>query len=167
MKPLIVLLVSFLIALFVLYLRSKKIQWPLAGRIAMAVMLLFTSLGHFMYTEGMIAMMPDLIPMKKEMVYPTGVMEILFAIGLLIPKLKVRTAWLLLIFFILILPGNIKAAMENINYQTGEQNGNSLSYLWFRVPLQMFFIVWVYLTVIRTSKTAAGRSTISNKNQKL
>ncbi|MBC8766605.1 hypothetical protein H4O18_01240 [Arenibacter sp. BSSL-BM3] len=167
MKPLIVLLVSFLMALLVLNLRSKKIQWPLAGRIAMAVMLLFTSLGHFMFTEGMTAMMPEFIPMKKEMVFATGVLEILFAIGLLIPKLKVGTAWLLLLFFILILPANIKAAMENINYQTGELNGNGPNYLWFRIPLQMFFIIWVYFTAIRTPKTAADGSAISNKNQKL
>lgn len=149
MKPLIVLLVSFLIALLVLYLRSKKIQWPLAGRIAMSVMLLFTSLAHFMFSEGMATMVPDFIPMKIEMVLATGVLEILFAIGLLIPKLKVRTAWLLLIFFILIFPANIKAAMENINFQTGELDGNGPSYLWFRVPLQVFFIMWVYLTTIR------------------
>ncbi|MCK0147436.1 hypothetical protein MWU78_17410 [Arenibacter sp. F26102] len=167
MKPLIVLLVSFFIALLILYLRSKKIQWPLAGRIAMAVMLLFTSLGHFMFTDGMTAMMPEFIPIKKEMVYASGVLEILFAIGLLIPKLKVRTAWLLLIFFILILPANIKAAMENINYQTGELNGNGPNYLWFRIPLQIFFMVWIYYTAIRTSKITANRNTLNNKNQKL
>lgn len=157
MKPLLVLLVSFVATLSILYLRSKKIQWPLAGQIAMAIMLLFTSLGHFMFPQGMGAMMPEFIPMKNEMVYITGVMEILFAIGLLIPKLKVRTAWLLLIFFILVLPANIKAAMENINYQTGELNGNGINYLWFRIPLQIFFIAWVYLTAIRTSILPRGR----------
>jgi len=165
MKPLIVLLVSFLIALLVLYLRSKKMQWPLAGRIAMAVMLLFTALGHFMFTEGMTAIMPEFIPLKKEMVFATGVLEILFAIGLLIPKLKVRTAWLLLLFFILILPANIKGAMENINFQTGELDGRGIAYLWFRIPLQIFFILWVYFTTIRTGKTTVGQSTFINKNQ--
>tara|TARA_R110002033_G_scaffold51482_1_gene98534 strand:- start:216 stop:590 length:375 start_codon:yes stop_codon:yes gene_type:complete len=121
----------------------------LAGQIAMAAMLLFTSLGHFMFTEGMAAMMPEFIPLKKEMVYFTGVMEILFAIGLLIPRLKTPTAWLLMLFFILILPANIKAAVENINYQTGELNGSGIDYLWFRVPLQIIFILWVYFTTLK------------------
>ena len=118
----------------------------------MAAMLLFTAMGHFMFTEGMAAMMPDFVPFKKEMVYATGVLEILFAIGLLIPILKIRTAWLLILFFILILPANIKAAAENINYQTGELNGNGLDYLWFRIPLQIFFILWVYFTTIKRIK---------------
>jgi uncharacterized membrane protein len=121
----------------------------LAGQIAMAAMLLFTSLGHFMFTEGMAAMMPEFIPLKKEMVYFTGVMEILFAIGLLIPRLKTPTAWLLMLFFILILPANIKAAVENINYQTGELNSSGIDYLWFRVPLQIIFILWVYFTTLK------------------
>tara|TARA_R110000796_G_scaffold10530_5_gene35016 strand:- start:8593 stop:8967 length:375 start_codon:yes stop_codon:yes gene_type:complete len=121
----------------------------LAGQIAMAAMLLFTSLGHFMFTEGMAAMMPEFIPLKKEMVYFTGVMEILFAIGLLIPRLKTPTACLLMLFFILILPANIKAAVENINYQTGELNGSGIDYLWFRVPLQIIFILWVYFTTLK------------------
>jgi hypothetical protein len=42
------------------------------------------------------------------------------------------------------LPANIKAAINNINYQTGALNGNGPSYLWFRIPLQLFFIFWVY-----------------------
>ncbi|WP_345968621.1 DoxX family protein [Arenibacter algicola] len=121
----------------------------MAGQIAMAAMLLFTSLGHFMFTEGMAAMMPEFIPLKKEMVYFTGVMEILFAIGLLIPRLKTPTAWLLMLFFILILPANIKAAVENLNYQTGELNGSGIDYLWFRVPLQIIFILWVYFTTLK------------------
>ncbi|WP_317045914.1 DoxX family protein [Arenibacter algicola] len=121
----------------------------MAGQIAMAAMLLFTSLGHFMFTEGMAAMMPEFIPLKKEMVYFTGVMEILFAIGLLIPRLKTPTACLLMLFFILILPANIKAAVENINYQTGELNGSGIDYLWFRVPLQIIFILWVYFTTLK------------------
>ncbi|RAJ13818.1 DoxX family protein [Arenibacter echinorum] len=154
MKPLIVLLASFLIALLVLYFRLKQIKWQLAGQIAMAAMLLFTSLGHFMFTEGMTAMMPEFMPLKKEMVYVTGVLEILFAIGLLIPRLKILTAWLLMLFFILILPANIKAAVENINYQTGELNGNGIEYLWFRVPLQIFFILWVYFTTLKKYNSA-------------
>ena len=149
MKPLIVLLVSFLIALLIEKLRSKRIEWALAGRIAMSIMLLITSLGHFMFTTGMTAMIPESLPLKKEMVYATGVLEILFAIGLLIPKIKIRVAWLLILFFILILPANIKAAMENINFQTGELDGKGIAYLWFRIPLQIFFILWVYFATIK------------------
>ena len=59
---------------------------------------------------------------------------------------------MLILFFIAILPANIKASLENINYQTGELNGNGIEYLWFRIPLQIVFILWVYFTTIKKTK---------------
>jgi hypothetical protein len=40
-------------------------------------------------------------------------------------------------------PGNIKAAVNHIDYQKGTNNGPGPTYLWFRIPLQLFFIGWV------------------------
>jgi hypothetical protein len=33
--------------------------------------------------------------------------------------------------------------MRRVNYETGELDGPGLAYLWFRVPLQVFFVGWV------------------------
>lgn len=149
MKPLIVLIAVFLIASLLLKLFGKEVNYPLAGRIAMASMLAFTAIGHFAFTAGMAAMIPDVIPGKSAVVYFTGVLELLFAIGLLLPVYRTQLAWLLIIFFILVLPANIKASLEHINYQTGEANGNGPAYLWVRIPMQLFFIGWVYFAAIR------------------
>jgi uncharacterized membrane protein len=97
----------------------------------------------------MAAMLPDFIPAITEVVILTGVLEIFLSIGLLLPNYRHTIAWVLIIFLILILPANIKAAIENINYQTGESNGEGLNYLWFRIPLQVFFLLWTYLTSIK------------------
>ncbi len=152
MKPLIVLIITFVIALIIIKLQTKKINWQLAGRIAMSIMLVFTSVAHFIFTEGMSEMIPNFFPFKKELVIVTGVLEMLFAIGLLIPKTKTLTGWILILFFITVLPANIKASMEHINYQTGALDGNGMDYLWFRVPLQILFIVWVYFSTIKKIK---------------
>jgi uncharacterized membrane protein len=77
----------------------------------MSAMLLFTAMGHFMFSEGMAMMIPDFIPFKLELVYLTGVFEIVSSIGLLLPKHKVITDWLLIAFFVLVLPANIYAAL--------------------------------------------------------
>lgn len=154
MKPLLVLIISFLIGLTLIWLLHKKIKWQLSGRIAMAIMLSFTAIGHFAFIEGMTAMIPDFIPLKRELVYATGILEIALGIGLLIPKLKLNVGWILILFFIAILPANINASMENINYQTGELDGHGLDYLWFRIPLQVFFIIWVYYTAIKRNTPA-------------
>lgn len=153
MKPLIVLISVFVIGIFVIKLRTKKTDWKLAGRIAMSAMLMFTAVAHFIFTDGMAQMIPDFFPFKKELIYLTGILEILFAVGLLIPRTKTITGWTLIVFFLVILPANIKASMENINYQTGELDGNGIEYLWFRIPLQLFFIAWVFFTVIKDYKT--------------
>ncbi len=150
MKPLIVLISVFAIALIILKLIKGNFHYALSGRIAMSAMLIFTAIGHFVFTQGMAAMLPDFIPAKTEVVLLTGLLEIIFATGLLLPGYRNTIAWILIMFLILVLPANIKAAFENINYQTGELNGEGLSYLWFRIPLQIFFILWTYLTSIRS-----------------
>lgn len=109
----------------------------------MAAMLLFTAMGHFVYREGMAMMVPEYVPAKKQLVYLTGVMEILFAVGLLIPDARRLAADLLILFFLLILPANINAAQKSVNYRKATYEGYGVSYLWLRIPMQVFFILWV------------------------
>ena len=149
MKPLFVLLGAFVISLLVTKLFTETFDYPLSGRIAMAVMLVFTAIGHFVFTKGMEMMLPDFIPFKTEVIYLTGFIEIIAAVGLLIPSIRVWTGWALILFFILLLTGNIKAAIHHIDYQKGTFDGNGPNYLWFRIPLQILFIVWTYLSAIR------------------
>ncbi len=150
MKPFIILIAVFTISIFAIKLLQGKWDFSFSGRIAMAVMLIFTAIGHFAFSKGMTLMMPNFLPFKLTIVYFTGVLEILFAIGLLIPASQKIIAWSLIAFFILLLPMNILAAIKQVNIQTGELNGPGLSYLWFRIPLQVLFILWIYFSAIKT-----------------
>ncbi len=42
----------------------------------------------------------------------------------------------------MILPANVRSAQRHLNYQTGNYDGPGPRYLWFRVPLQLFFMAW-------------------------
>lgn len=152
MKPLIVLLAIFTISLFTVKLIQGKYSVVLSARIAISGMLLFTALGHFLFTDGMSMMISEFIPLKKELIYFTAILEIGSAIGLHLPQIRSITAWLLIIFFIAILPANIKASFEHLNYQTTTYDGKGLAYLWIRVPLQILFITWVFFSSIRITK---------------
>ncbi|MEJ0104412.1 MAG: hypothetical protein WDO19_18400 [Bacteroidota bacterium] len=152
MKPFVVLLIVFALSVGATRIIEGEIDYSLSGRIAMAAMLLLTASGHFMFAKGMAAMIPRFIPFKKEIVLVTGIIEIVAAIGLLISKVQHLTAWLLILFFILILPANINAAIKRIDYQKGTLDGPGLNYLWFRVPLQLFFIAWIYFFAIWLNK---------------
>jgi uncharacterized membrane protein len=149
MKPLIILMIVLGVSVFTIKLGTHKYNFPLSARIAMSAMLLFTAMGHFMFTKGMAMMVPGFIPFKTEVVYLTGIVEILAAIGLLVPQFRVLTAWLLMVFFVLLLPANIKAAIEQIDIEKGTFTGSGLKYLWFRVPLQILFVTWTYASSIK------------------
>lgn len=144
MKPLLVLISVFITTLLVLKLVKGSVRVALSGRIAMAAMLLFTAIGHFAFTKGMALMLPDFIPHRELLVYLTGIIEVVAAIGLLIPGLRNLTGWFLIAFFLLILPANIFAAIKHVDYQNADFNGQGLDYLWFRIPLQIIFILWIY-----------------------
>ena len=149
MKPFILLIAVTILAIGYMKLVYDVYNFSLSARIGLSAMLLFTALGHFLFTEGMAMMIPDFLPFKKEFVYFTGLIEIMAAIGLHVPQFRLVTAWLLILFFVLIIPANIKASMEQIDYQNATFEGNGLEYLWFRIPLQILFIGWVYFSSIR------------------
>lgn len=149
MKPLIVLFSVFALSLMITRVLHQTYHIVLSERIALAVMLIFTSIAHFFFTEGMEMMLPSFIPYKTQVIYMTGVIEIIAAIGLFIRPYRELTAWLLIAFFILILPANIFAAIKQIDYQNATYDGPGLRYLWFRIPLQIVFILWTYFTAIK------------------
>ncbi|UKJ09104.1 hypothetical protein [Solitalea lacus] len=144
MKPLVILIATFLLVLLITALTSAGINPSLAGRVGMSAMLLFTALGHFMFTKGMTMMIPQAVPFKTSLVRITGILEILAAIGLLIPSLYQFTGHFLILFFLLLLPANVYAAIKKVDYQKGDFTGKGLKYLWFRIPLQLFFITWTW-----------------------
>ena len=149
MKPFGLLIIAFIISLISVKFARGNYNVALAGRTAMSVMLLFTAMAHFKFTEGMTLMLPGFLPYREKIILLTGIIEIAAAIGLLIPSLRFVTAWLLIVFFILILPANVYASIHNVNYQEATFTGNGVTYLWFRIPLQILFILWVYFSSIK------------------
>lgn len=149
MKPLVILLSIFIIVIAFQKLTNQTLHYTKAGQIAISCMLLFTAMGHFLYTEGMSKMIPDFIPYKRILVLTSGYLEIVFALAILFTNYKNLTGWILIIFLILVIPSNIKASIEHLNFQTGNYDGKGISYLWFRIPLQFFFIFWSYFFLIK------------------
>ena len=144
MKPLLVLLIVFGITATILKIFYHHWNLDFAGNFAMSIMLFFTATAHFAFNKGMAMMLPHFLPYKKLIVYITGLIEILAGIGLLIKPYRHTISFLLVIFFIVILPANIHAAIKKVNHENGNYSGTDLKYLWFRMPLQIFFIEWVW-----------------------
>ena len=143
MIPLLVLIGSFLLLLVARRL-YEDLTTDQAGRIAFGVMLLFTGSSHFYLTEGMVMSMPPFFPVKEALVYFTGVLEIAFALALVLAKNKPLVAKLLILFLVAVFPANIYAALNHIDIGNADHSGPGPAYLFFRAPLQLLFISWVY-----------------------
>jgi len=153
MKPLIVLFTVFCLSLIATRIIYGQYQLVLAGRVSLSAMLIFSAAGHFAFTKGMSLMLPGFVPFRSAVVYLTGVLEIFFAVGLFFPAYRSVTALLLIVFLILVLPANVYASIKHLDYQKATFDGNGINYLWFRIPLQILFIVWTYFSAIKPEKT--------------
>ena len=143
MKPLFVLN-SVFIAVLLFSRAFGSWDYILAGNAAMAAMLLFTAVGHFLFPTGMVMMLPEFVPYKRAMVFLTGIFEVAAAIGLLIPDTRHLSALFLMLFFIMVLPANINAAIKKVDFEKADNSGKGVDYLWFRVPLQIVFFLWAW-----------------------
>lgn len=116
------------------------------GRIGIFCVFLFTSIGHFLKTEPMSRMLPPQIPRRVPLIYVTGVLELFAGIAVLIPRFSHPVGIFLCVFLIAILPANIYAAIQRVDFG-GHNMGPK--YLFARVPLQLFLIGWVYWFTVR------------------
>lgn len=149
MIVLIILIATFAASAGIYKFVSGDCQYILSGNIAMFLMLCFTAAGHFKFSAGMQQMIPKFVPLRKELVFITGILEILAGIALLFPALRQTTGLLLILFFILILPANVFAAIHHIDYQKGTFDGQGPGYLWFRIPMQLLLIFWIWFFAVK------------------
>lgn len=160
---------EFILAfVFILLSLSSKVRtgyWglALAGRIGMSAMLLITTIGHFMFAKGMAMMLPDPIPFKIEIVYITGLLELTAAVGLMLTRFRKLTAWLLVIFFIMVIPANIYGAIHHVDIETATYTGGGPAGLWYRIPLQILFIAIVYFSAIWNNQENPYRTPLYRK----
>ena len=119
---------------------------PLRGRMGVALVFGFTAIGHFVKTSQMTAMLPPWMPMRVPLIYATGVFEFLAALAILIPSASRPAGTILCIFLLLILPSNVYAAFQRVDFGG---HGAGPIYLLVRAPLQLFLIGWIYWFAVR------------------
>ena len=132
----------FLVITLLSYLSPRfNLQFSTRARIGLTVFFLFTGIGHFIRTDEMAAMLPPAVPYRVELIYLTGVFELLGALGVWIPRLMKITGACLIVMMLAVLPANIYSAFNRVEFG-GHEYGPA--YLLARVPFQFFVIVWIY-----------------------
>jgi uncharacterized membrane protein len=120
---------------------SLEIAPARRARVGLTLFFAFTAIGHFIRTEEMAAMTPSSIPYRVELIYITGALELLGAVGVWIPGLVRLTGICLILMLLCLLPANIYAAINRVDFGG---HGAGPIYLLVRVPFQLFVICWTY-----------------------
>lgn len=106
----------------------------------MAVFYIGAGINHFWHPEYYIKIMPSYLSYHAELVFISGVFEILCGI-LLIPERTRRIgAWLTIFLLIVVFPANIQMT---VNYNN--ENNPDLWIAVLRLPVQIFLIWWVWI----------------------
>jgi uncharacterized membrane protein len=146
MAVLIVLLVSWLIfrgigALGVTALAT----WQDSARYGLAVMFVFTATAHFNRMKHDLArMIPSFFLRPLWLVYITGVLELLGAAGLLVPKFRSLAGTCLIALLIGMFVANLNAALTGVTLR-----GKPATPLWLRTPMQVLFIAILWWSTRR------------------
>jgi uncharacterized membrane protein len=117
-------------------------NWHESTVYALAVLFSFTGVAHFgPLSADVEKMLPPWVPWPKATVFLTGILEILGAIGLIVPETRRLAGTCLIIFLVAVFPANIHAAKTNVSL-----SGRPVTPLWVRAPMQVLFIAllaWV------------------------
>jgi uncharacterized membrane protein len=142
MFPLIVLVISTLLLRGIGAAGAGLLSsWTWCLRGGLAVMFLFTASAHWGKRRGdLIAMVPRVFPRPDRMVSTTGVLEILGAVGLLIPAMAPVAAVCLMVLLVALFPANIRAARESLTI-----GGRPATALPLRTLVQLVFLFAVFI----------------------
>jgi uncharacterized membrane protein len=112
-----------------------------AGQLAIALVFAFTGLGHFIKQDEMMAMLPPSLPARRIAVLLSGVVELIFAVTVMIPTYSKITGIAICVFLVLVMPVNVYSALKRVSFGG---HGAGPKYLWVRIPLQFLLIAWTY-----------------------
>ena len=118
-------------------------SWP--KRVFLWLMSVFYVVGginHFANTAFYMPMMPPYLPLHLELVYLSGIAEIVLGVAVLIPSLRWLAAWGIIALLIAVFPANLHIALHNVPLG-GKAEGLGI-WNWVRLPFQAVFIAWAW-----------------------
>ncbi|MGE3809629.1 MAG: DoxX family protein [Gemmataceae bacterium] len=94
-------------------------------------------INHFVRAEFYVRIMPPYLPWHLELVYASGVAEIILGAALWVPRCRRLAAWGLVALLIAVFPANVHMALNAEQFPSFPP-----VVLWLRLPLQGVFIAW-------------------------
>jgi uncharacterized membrane protein len=103
----------------------------------LAALLTVTGSLHFLAPRPFASIVPDGLPHPTALVYASGVVELLCAFGLAVPRTRRVAGWTTAALFVAVFPANVQMALDSDGrsglYQAGA---------WARLPVQVPLVLW-------------------------
>jgi uncharacterized membrane protein len=106
----------------------------------MALLYIAAGVNHFINPKAYLRIMPSYLPFPEQLVFWSGVCEIVLGVLLIPVTIRPVAAWLVIALLIAVFPANIQMAVNYYNRHN--------PYLWIalvRLPLQAVLIWWAWL----------------------
>ena len=125
---------------------SVRIRGMTALRWLLAVFFVAAGVNHFVSPAFYRPMMPGWLPWPEALLALSGVAEIVGGLAVLVPGWRRAAGWGLIALLLAVFPANLHAAIHG-HPQVGA------TVLWWRLPFQALFILWVWWTCLRRPAT--------------
>ncbi len=117
---------------------------PNRSRIVLGAVFVGAGLLHFIRPQPYESFVPDALPAQRELVYASGVAEILGGVGVLSERTARWAGWWLIATMLAVFPANVNMAVEAERFRSVPE-----PLLWARLPLQAAFIYWIWWVAVR------------------
>jgi uncharacterized membrane protein len=108
------------------------------GRILLSLVFIGSGILHFVKPDVYRKIMPPYLPYHNELVFISGVFEVIGGIAILIPKLRRAAAYGLVALLVAVYPANIHCAL----YPKQVAPNVPPILFWLRLPLQFVLMWW-------------------------
>lgn len=136
----------------------RSFSTPKAARIGMAVAMAFAGTSHLLMPTPFVQHLPGWVPLREELVFLTGLLEIALGLALLLRQPWQRLAGFALAgYLVAVFPANVYVAVAEVEVD-GQPGG---AYAWLRLPLQLLFIAWALWSTRRIESPASDSPAVS------
>jgi len=107
---------------------------------------------HFVNADFFVAIMPPYLPAHRELVWSSGVFEIVGGVAVLVPAVRSLAGWGLIALLIAVYPANLHMALHPELFPDTPPAA-----IYARLPFQFLFMLWAWWAT-RPEAAAADRA---------
>ena len=102
---------------------------------------LIAGIGHLVFTDAMVRIVPSFVPAPRLVVLATGLAELAGVIGLAIPRWRRAAGWAFAAYALCVWPANVQHAVMDLSNGTGLPIGYHAPRLLLQ-PLIIWWALW-------------------------